>query len=239
MKKHCSLIIHHSSLIIALALLATACNNGNSPLGGTPALKTQADTLSWALGENTAQSLLSGDLFDLNNDIYLAAIRHTLDGKKQPISDTDYNDAMQYIMYLAQIKQAASAQQIDQAEEQFFAQLPQSNPNAKQHKAGFWYEELTPGKGPKAAYAQFVNFDYRSFYLLSGQPYDQTYGKRGPINTVVGAPMFPALIEALQLMNAGSKYRFYFTSKQTEPIGGIPPHTPLIYEIELHTIGIK
>lgn len=221
-------------LAVAAALLAAAC----STPGGAPALKTQNDTLSWALGENTAQSILSGNIFDVNHEVYLAAIEHTLKGKQQPIDDTDYNDAMQYIMYMAQIKQAQNAQQSDQAEEQFFQQLEKTNPNAKRHDMGFWYEELTPGKGPKAAYAQFVTFDYRSFYLLNGQPYDQTYGKRDPITTVVGSPMFPALIEALQLMNAGSKYRFYFPSKHTSPIGGIPPHTPLIYEIELHSIGI-
>jgi FKBP-type peptidyl-prolyl cis-trans isomerase len=74
---------------------------------------------------------------------------------------------------------------------------------------------------------------------MTGQPYDQTYGKRDPIVHVIGTPMFPGLIEAFQLMNAGSRYRFYFPYQVcfgARGSDGIPPFTPMIYEVELHEI---
>ena len=90
---------------------------------------------------------------------------------------------------------------------------------------------------PNAIYGQRIEFDYKSYLMLTGEPYDQTYGKRPPILHVVGEPMFPGLIHAFQLMNAGSIYRFYFPYQLAfGPTGasGIPGYTPFIYEIELH-----
>ena len=75
--------------------------------------------------------------------------------------------------------------------------------------------------------------------MLTGEPYDQTYGKRDPIVHVVGEPMFPGLIEAFQLMNAGSIYRFYFPYQVAfgaQGSGNIPGYTPLIYEVEVHEL---
>lgn len=225
------------TLIIIAASVAAASLASCGGKANTPHLESQNDTLSWVLGENTAKSLQTGDLVDINQEIFIEAIRTTLEGRQQPINDTQYNEALSYLMQMAQMKQLQQAKNTASAEEDYFRQLTASNPNVKKHEMGFYYEQLTPGKGPNAKYAQRVGFDYRSYIMLTGEPYDQTYGQRDPINSVVGAPMFPALIEALQLMNAGSKYRFYFTSKQTSGVRGMPTATPLIYEIELHYIA--
>ena len=51
--------------------------------------------------------------------------------------------------------------------------------------------------------------------------------------------MFPGLIEAFQLMNAGSIYRFYFPYQVAfgaQGSGNIPGYTPLIYEVEVHEL---
>lgn len=231
--------IHSSKLIVAAAsaLLLAACN------AGTPKLETTTDTLSWALGENIARSALSTPGLELDNDILLQAIRHTLDGRPQPISDTAYAQAMQFIMTTAQQQQMRQRQQkendLQAAQQQYFQRLVADNPNVRQHPSGFYYEVLRQGKGPNAKYAQRIRFDFKSFLMLTGEPYDQTYGNRQPIVHVVGNPMFPGLIDAFQLMNAGSLYRFYFPYQLAfgeNGSGNIPGYTPLIYEIELHEL---
>lgn len=221
---------------LAAALLFVSCNN-------TPTLDNRDDTLSWALGENVGQSILSGQAVEVNNELFLQAIRHTLDGKEQPISDTAYNEAMSYIIYLTQLKNNQKAQEmqnsVDAAQQRVFEELTAKNPNIKRHPSGFYYEELRAGKGPNAKFAQRIKFDYRSYKLLTGEPFDQTYGKREPIIHVVGNPMFPGLIEGFQLMNAGSIYRFYFPYQLVfgeKGSGSVPGYTPLIYEIELHEV---
>ena len=77
--------------------------------------------------------------------------------------------------------------------------------------------------------------------MLTGEQFDQSNGYSGgePIIHVVGNPMFPGLLEGMQLMNAGSLYRFYFPNQLAFGANGsedIPPYTAVIYEVELHEI---
>lgn len=224
--------------VLASAVLLGACHSG------TPSLADRTDTLSWAMGENVAQTLMQGKVIDLNYDLFLEAVRHTLDGHPQPLSNEEYTQAMTYIMTQAQMQAAQQSSdrksQVDQAQAQYFTQLASTNPNVKKHPSGFFYEVLKEGKGRHANYGDVVRFDYRSYLLLTGEVYDQTYGQREPITHVIGNPMFQGLVEGMQLMNAGSTYRFYFPYQLAfgeKGSGDIPGYTPFIYEIELHSIN--
>ena len=132
-----------------------------------------------------------------------------------------------------------SPQEADRMQAEYFARLEREKPGIRKHPAGFYYEALASGKGANALYGQRVSIDYRSFVMLTGEPYDQTYGRRDPIMTVVGDPMFTGLIQGLQLMNKGSKFRFYFPYQLAFGDGRnahMPAYTPMIYEVELHEI---
>ncbi len=222
--------------LVAAGLLLVSCNQNK-----TPQLDDAMDTVSWILGRSTAESLKSGPFDDIDQEVFLAAVRTTLENGTQPISDSAYRETLAFLMRTAQMAAAKQAgdrsQQIDKFQEEYFAKLVAENPNVKKHPSGFYYEVLKPGTGANAKYASLILFDYRSYTMLDGQPYDQTYGKREPISHVVGEPMFPGLIEAFQLMNKGSIYRFYFPYQLAfgaQGSGDIPGYTPLIYEIELH-----
>lgn len=230
-----------SAILVAPMLLTLASSCGNSDK--TPELRSAEDTLSWAMGENIALTLQTNNVVKLDNDIVMQAINHTMDGKKQPIDDTVYTQAIQYINMLIQNKQMSAVENartsVAEQERKKFEQIKAENPNVKEHPSGFLYEVIKEGNGPKAKMAQRILFDYRSYLLLTGEPYDQTYGKRPPIMHVVGEPMFPGLIQAFQLMNAGSIYRFYFPYELAfgeQGAGPIPGFTPFIYEVELHEL---
>lgn len=231
-----------SILPILLTLLTVSCGNKQAQ----PELKTAEDTLAWAIGENIAQSITSmGNAgLKIDNEIVLQAIRNTIDGKPQPIDDSTYTETLRYFANLIQGQQAQSnpMNPVAKQEREYMAKLKAENPNIKEHPSGFLYEVLKEGHGPNAKYAQSILFDYRSYLMLTGEPYDQTYGKRPPIPHVVGKPMFEGLIYAFQLMNEGSIYRFYFPYELAfgeEGAGPIPGYTPFIYEIELHKISNK
>lgn len=242
--------------LVAVLLLASCGNSQNSlnyqlDTAKAPAieLKSVKDSLSWGYGQYLALAL-QGEFFDtaFNHDILLEGFAYTLKGGQHNIlTPQEAQEIAQYAnMYYAalmQRKAKSTAETVDSLQQAFFAQLVKDNPNVKSYQMGdkaFYYEVLTPGKGRKAGLAERIRFDYRSFNLLSGQPIDQTYGNRESIIHVVGSPMFPGLVEAFQLMNAGSIYRFYFPYQLAfgaEGSGGaIPPYTPVIYEIELHEI---
>lgn len=219
----------------AAALLLAACSEK------VPQLTSRTDTLSWAMGENVGQSLLQGQVIELDYDLFLQAVRHTLDGKEQPLSDSAYNDAMMYIMTQAQLQQMREfsnrEEKVNAAQEEYFKQLLSTHPDVHKHPSGFYYEVLKAGSGRQAKFGDNVSFDYRSYYMFTGELYDQTYGQRDPIVHVIGKPMFQGLVEGLQLMQAGSIFRFYFPYQVafgTNGSGNIPGFTPFIYEVELH-----
>ena len=226
-----------SLYLIAAGLLLISCNNK------TPQLDNTADTVSWILGRSTAESLLNGPFKDIDQDLFIEAVRTTLNNGTQPISDSVYQETIEMLMRATQFsaKQEADnrGQQVDRLQEEYFANLVAQNPKVKKHPSGFYYEVLKSGTGANAKYASLIVFDYRSYTMLDGQPFDQTYGKREAITHVVGTPMFPGLIEAFQMMNKGSIYRFYFPYQLAfgaQGSGDIPGYTPFIYEIELHDI---
>lgn len=240
-----------------LLLLLTACGGPQTDApyridtAQSPSshLNSVRDSLSWGYGQYLALAL-QGEYFDtaFDKDILIEAFVYTLRGGQHNLLDdvtaqgiAQY--ANTYYGALMQHKARTIAANVDSLQHTYFANLQDNNPNVKSHRMGetsFYYEVLKPGKGPKAQYAQRIRFDYKSFNLLSGQPIDQTYGNREPIVHVVGTPMFPGLIEAFQLMNAGSIYRFYFPYQLAFGAEGaddlIPPYTPVIYEIELHEL---
>lgn len=222
------------------AMLMAACGAADK----APSLAGDVDTLSWAIGRDIGLGLKKNAV-QLNEEVLLSSLRSTLADENQPLSDSLLAAATQRAMARIQAASGGVAggmvlpQQVQQRQEQYFAQLVKEHPSVKRHPAGFYYEELRAGKGATATYAARVRFDYRSYLLFSGEPYDQTYGRRDPIIHVLGKPMFPGLIEGMQLMSAGSIYRFYFPYQLAfgeQGSGDIPPCTPLIYEVELHEI---
>ena len=253
MKKQLSFF---APVLVSLLMLVSCSTGGNTSsfrvdTASAPAseIRTIKDSLSWGYGQYLALAL-QGEYFDtaFNKELLIEAFVYTLKGGRQNLLTDDmartvaqfanmrYSSIMQH-------KSEQIASNVDSLQGVYFANLQKSNPNVKRCPMGdyaFYYEVLKPGKGPKAKYAQRIKFDYRSFNLLSNQPIDQTYGNREPIVHVVGNPMFPGLIEAFQLMNAGSIYRFYFPYQLAFGAEGserlIPPYTPVIYEVELHEL---
>lgn len=225
---------------VAALLLLTACGAKN----GAPQLRSQQDTLSWALGENIALSMKeTGRALNLDDELVMQAIRHTLAGKPQPLDNNQLALATDRILFEQQTEimrqENQSEAQINEQQDQYFAQLEKDHPNVKKHPSGFYYEQVKAGKGRNVREGDRVSFDYRSFLMFTGEPYDQTYGKREPILHVVGKPMFQGLIEGMQVMNAGSIYRFYFPYQLafgSQGSGNIAGFTPFIYEVELHEI---
>ena len=109
------------------------------------------------------------------------------------------------------------------------------------HRApsGFYYEVLKEGEGAQAKENHRITFDYKGFYMLSGEAFDQTYGQGEPLTINLSDNTFTGLQQGLLMMKEGSIYRFYFPFQLAFGSRGsqiVPPFTPLIYEVELHKV---
>lgn len=220
------------------ALLLVACGHKEAPK-----LATTEDTLSWALGETFAMSMSQNKL-PVDNEVVLQAFRHTLEGGEQPFDEAVCQAAYSRLLTVAMMEQKQlenkAASSVESQEQAYFEKLMQKG-NAVKTEQGFYYEVLQEGKGPKAQYGQRVSFDYKGYLMLSNKLFDQSEGFSGgtPIIHVLGNPMFKGLQEGMQLMSAGSTYRFYFPNKLAFGAKGsedVPPYTAVIYEVTLHEI---
>ena len=230
--------MHNKTLILSLfavtILLASCSNNPEKTV-----LRNQQDTLSWAMGMSLAQTAQS-DFYQFDKEVILQAFENTISGGKQPISDETYQAAREYINFLIDKYQHDQAQSAstrgDSLQQQAFARLIAENPNIKRADKGYYYEVLREGKGPKAKVGLRIKFDFKGSDMFTGNVIEQTFGVREPVTHVLDYPMFEGLLDGMQMMNAGSRYRFYFPYQLVLNANGIPPYTPVIYEVELHEI---
>lgn len=221
--------------VIAI-LTATACGNKSENV----VLHNQQDTLSWAMGMSLAETAKSG-FYSFDQATVQRAFESSLKGEKQPLDEQAYRELCNYLSFLVAQHQRTTAENSNKEagaiQQEYFSKLVQEKGNAlKKSENGFYYEVLQAGSGAKAKAGQRINFDFQSINALTGDTITKTYGRRDPIVHVISQSMFAGLYNGLQLMPAGSKYRFYFPYEVCANVEDIPSYTPVIYEVELHEI---
>ena len=105
-------------------------------------------------------------------------------------------------------------------------------------ESGLQYEVLVQGDGPKPRISDRVTTHYHGT-LLNGKVFDSSVERGQPATFPVGG-VIKGWVEALQLMNTGSKYRLFIPSDLAYGAQGagadIGPHQALVFEVELLSI---
>ena len=230
--------MHNKTIIttlFALTILLASCSTNPEKT----VLHDQQDTLSWVMGMSLAQTAQSG-FYQFDEDVIKKAFENTIAGGKQPIDDETYQSAREYITFLVEKHQheqdQISSLHADSLQQEYFARLLAQKPNLKRASKGYYYEVLREGKGPRAQIGMRIKLDFKSTNMLTGDLIEQTFGTGHSIIHVLDSPMFEGLLDGMQLMNAGSLYRFYFPYQLVKGTNGVPPYTPVVYEVELHEI---
>jgi FKBP-type peptidyl-prolyl cis-trans isomerase len=107
--------------------------------------------------------------------------------------------------------------------------------------SGLQYEVVKAAEGKKPASTDTVTVHYRGT-LLSGKEFDSSYSRNEPTSFPLNG-VIPGWTEGLQLMNVGSKFKFFIPSKLAYAERGagadIGPNSTLVFEVELLSIGEK
>ncbi|MNR36347.1 FKBP-type 22 kDa peptidyl-prolyl cis-trans isomerase [compost metagenome] len=107
--------------------------------------------------------------------------------------------------------------------------------------SGLQYEVLTAGTGVKPVATDSVLVHYKGT-LLNGKQFDSSYDRGEPISFPLNA-VIAGWTEGVQLMPAGSKYKFYIPYNLAYGARGagadIPPYSTLIFEVELLKVNGK
>jgi FKBP-type peptidyl-prolyl cis-trans isomerase FklB len=193
-------------------------------------LKTLTDSASYAIGMNAGNFYKTMGITKLNTSLVSKSINDILNGKKPLCNNETANIIMNKYMNAEQEEKSKST--IDEGNK-FLAQN-KLRAGVNTTASGLQYEVITQGTGAKPAATDSVTCHYRGT-LLNGTVFDDSYARGQPITFALNG-VIRGWTEGVQLMNVGSKYKFYIPytlGYGPYDYGNIPGGSMLTFEVEL------
>lgn len=196
---------------------------------GAPAADPPVDAshYSYLIGNQLGESF-HNDEIALDVDSLLAGIKDGLAGAKPRYSEEILGAAMRHMYKLQE-------ESLQKRNTNFLVENAKA-PGVVTLPSGLQYKVITEGTGPSPKATDTVQAKYRGTFT-DGQMFDESGDEAVsfPLNRVI-----KGWTEALQLMKVGSKWQLFVPSELGYGPGGrdgIPPHSTLIFEVEL--VGIE
>lgn len=197
-------------------------------------LETEMEKVSYSLGVSVANSVKAQGLQSIDAKAVGKAFEDVFEGKELVISEEEANVILQeYFQKLAN----KALEENQTAGKEFLLE------NAKRDgvvttASGLQYEVLAQGSGASPKATDEVTVHYHGT-LTDGRVFDSSVERGQPATFPVNG-VIPGWIEALQLMNVGSKYKLFIPSDLAYGERGagqmIGPNSTLIFEVELISI---
>ena len=196
------------------------------------------DKFSYAIGLGIGQNLLSMGAKGIAVDDFAQAIKDVLEGNQTAISHTEARDIVN--KYFAELEEKMNAANIEAGKK--FLEENKKREGVVTLPSGLQYEVITEGNvGRYAKATDQVQCHYEGT-LVDGTLFDSSI-KRGQPATFGVNQVIPGWVEALQLMPEGAKWKLYIPSDLAYGAQGagemIPPHSTLVFEVELQKILSK
>lgn len=190
------------------------------------------DKFSYAIGLGIGQNLLSMGAKGIDVEDFAQAIKDVLDGNKTAITHTEARDIVN--KYFEEMEQKMNAANIEAGKK--FLEENKKRSGVITLPSGLQYEVVKEGNiGKYAKATDRVKCHYEGT-LIDGTLFDSSI-KRGEPAVFGVNQVIPGWVEALQLMPEGAKWKLYIPSDLAYGAQGagemIPPHSTLIFEVEL------
>ncbi len=195
------------------------------------------DKLSYAWGLAMGQQLKGMGVKDLDADAFKDAVKVVYEGGEPAISVDEAQKLINDYLQELQSKAEAAAR----AEGESFLAENGKKENVLTTPSGLQYVIEKEGTGAQPTAEDEVTVHYTG-KLLDGKVFDSSVN-RGEAATFPLNRVIPGWTEGVQLMKEGAKYTFFIPSDlaygaQGVP-GAIPPHSTLIFEVELIKVNKK
>jgi FKBP-type peptidyl-prolyl cis-trans isomerase FklB len=205
-----------------------------------PALKSEKDKLSYAMGMDLGAQLKSRSV-DIDTDAFARGLSDALTGGKTLLTEAEAKAVIAELQKAILVKQAAEAKvagEKNKSEGDAFLAANKAKDGVVTLPSGVQYKVLSAGTGPKPTLEQTVVCQYRGT-LIDGKEFDSSY-KRGQPATFPVKGVIKGWAEVLQLMPVGSKWQVFIPPDLAYGTRGagadIGPNATLIFEIELVAI---
>ncbi len=228
------MVMSVSAIVLGQQKPKTVSKPAVSKGGGTAVMKTSIDSVSYALGLSLAQFYKQQGIQNINTALITKACNDVMKGGKVLLTEEQMN--MSITNYLQKMK-SEKASVAKKAGEEFLANN-KKNPKVVTLPSGLQYEVITAGTGAKPSVSDTVRCHYKGT-LLDGTVFDSSVDRGQPAEFPVSG-VIRGWVEALPLMNVGSKWKLFIPSdlaygdSQAGP--SIPPGSTLVFEVELLAI---
>lgn len=221
-------------LVAAIAIpVVVSCQNSNSKVGKV-ILKSETDSISYAIGVMYAQNLKQSQLETVNYQAVARAIQDIYSGDSANVKMSD-NQAMAYINeYFRKLDQKIAEKNL--AESTKFLDENKTKEGVVVDSTGLQYKIITEGNGPIPTADAVVKVHYKGT-LVNGKQFDSSYDRGEPAQFKLNQ-VIPGWTIGLQKMKVGSKFILYIPSElgygeRVRPGSPIGPNQALIFEVEL------
>lgn len=238
--------------LIVLAAGSVALSGCGSKSNSSANLKTDVDSLSYAIGISVGSSFAQNDIKEISADALAAAVEDVVsqDSSRAIMTPQVAQSVIQnYMMKQFDLKhekeiQAAKDFMVKNASKPGVDTMtvsysePTSDGNNTQKSAVMQYEVITKGTGVSPKETDMVKVHYTGT-LADGTKFDSSYDRKEPASFRLNG-VIRGWTAGLQKMNVGSKYKFYIPSELAygrfgrQPV--IPPYAVLVFEVELLSI---
>lgn len=206
------------------------------------AAQVQSYAIGAQMGQYLARNMEQQNKLGLNFDkeAVLKGIHDSLEGKAQ-MEEAEIREQITALETAVRQKQQEESERVaqeNQAEGKNFMAENAKVDGVVTTDSGLQYQILTTGKGDNPKSSDTVKVHYRGT-LLNGEEFDSSYKRGEPIDFRLDR-VIKGWTEGVQLMNVGSKFKFVIPSDLAygpRGSGPIPPHSTLIFEVEL--LGIE
>ena len=232
--------------LLSVVIVASVMFSCNKKGASKESLKTEIDSVSYAIGMDVARNVKSS-FSEVNSELFMEGFIHTLDSTEVLIDKANVQGIIS--VYFQKKQEADLKKQQDEAlkkaEETYadnkaagikFLEENKSKEGVKVTPSGLQYIVLKEGNGPKPTTNNKVKVHYHGT-LIDGTVFESSVENGAPAEFFV-TQVVQGWIEGLQLMPVGSKYKFFVPQELAYGAfprqgGGIKPFDTLIFEIEL------
>lgn len=221
-----------SSAMLCLVII-TSCNQGSKYTNAK--INSKDDTASYYLGLGYGSSIKQAAFDSLfQYDAFMKGVQEAIEDDSLTVTKMEMDDFLN--SYFQSI-------QADQMKRQYKDHMEQNtafmSDNAKKDSvvtlpSGLQYVIIKTGNGVKPTINDRIKVHYTG-KLIDGTIFDSSYQRNEPAEFVVGQ-VIPGWVEALQLMEVGSKWRLFIPENLaygSRGQGPIKPFSTLIFDVEL------
>ena len=207
----------------------------------TPALTTEKDKLSYAMGMDLGAQLKTRSV-EIDPAVFGRGLADALAGGKTLLTEEEAKAVITELQKAMMVKQAEAARlagEKNKADGEAFLAANKAKEGVVTLPSGLQYKVLKAGDGRKPTEADTVECQYRGS-LVDGTEFDSSYRRGQPVTLKVKGGVIPGWAEALLLMPVGSKWQFFVPPQLAYGERGagrdVGPNATLLFEVELLAI---